>query len=61
MLVVSLAVSDWCMMMTMGPPLFVNVFISKWWAFGEPMCNLYGFLGGVFGKKGFRIYKIKQP
>ena len=49
MLVVALALSDFIMMNTQGPPLFINVFISKWWAFGPLVCKLYGFLGGVFG------------
>jgi len=49
MLVVALAVSDFCMITTMAPPLFINVFISRWWAFGGAMCNLYGMFGGGFG------------
>eukprot|EP00095_Tigriopus_kingsejongensis_P000350 maker-scaffold1125_size61249-snap-gene-0.12 protein:Tk00350 transcript:maker-scaffold1125_size61249-snap-gene-0.12-mRNA-1 annotation:"opsin" len=49
MLVVALALSDLVMICTQAPPLFVNVFISKFWAFGPLACDLYGFLGGVFG------------
>lgn len=50
MLVVSLALSDFIMMNTQGPPLFLNVFVSRWWAWGPLVCKLYGFLGGVFGR-----------
>ena len=49
MMVVALAFSDLVMINTQAPPLFVNVFMSKYWAFGELACDLYGFLGGVFG------------
>ena len=50
MLVVALAISDFCMINSVAPPLFINVFLSKYWAFGVFGCELYGFLGGVFGK-----------
>jgi len=49
MLVVALAASDFIMIQTQAPPLFINVFMSRWWAFGKLGCELYGFLGGVFG------------
>lgn len=55
MLVVSLALSDFLMINTQAPPLFINVFMGKYWAFGILGCELYGFLGGVFGKKRKRI------
>jgi len=58
MLVVALALSDLLMINTMAPPLFINVFMSRWWAFGEAMCNPYGFLGGVFGKFIFLIHSL---
>ena len=51
MLVVALAFSDFLMINSVGPPLFINVFMSKYWAFGPLMCELYGLLGGIFGKK----------
>ena len=50
MMVVSLAFSDFCMINAVGPPLFINVFMGKYWAFGVLGCELYGFLGGVFGE-----------
>ncbi|XP_059094144.1 compound eye opsin BCRH2-like [Tigriopus californicus] len=49
MLVVALAFSDFIMICSLAPPLFINVFIGKYWAFGPLGCELYGFLGGVFG------------
>ncbi|XP_059094298.1 compound eye opsin BCRH2-like [Tigriopus californicus] len=49
MLVVALAFSDFVMIWSQAPPLFINVFMSKHWAFGPLACELYGFLGGVFG------------
>ena len=51
MMVVALALSDFIMICTMAPPLFINVFMGKYWAFGPLMCKLYGFLGGVFGEE----------
>ena len=51
MIIVALAVSDLLMMQTMGPPVFVNVFMDHMWAFGVLGCKLYGFLGGVFGDR----------
>lgn len=56
MLVVSLALSDLLMINTQAPPLFVNVFLSKHWAFGPLLCSLYGFTGGVFG-----MWTFKKP
>ena len=50
MLVVTLALSDFIMINSQAPPLFINMFMSKYWAFGKLACQLYGFLGGVFGK-----------
>ena len=50
MLVVALALSDFLMINTQAPPLFINIFLSKYWAFGPLVCNLYGFAGGVFGR-----------
>jgi len=49
MLVVALAASDFIMIQHQAVPLFVNAFMSRYWAFGELACELYGFLGGVFG------------
>lgn len=50
MMVVTLALSDFLMINSQAPPLFVNVFMGKYWAFGQLGCELYGFLGGVFGE-----------
>ncbi len=55
MLVVSLALSDFIMMGVLVPPVVVNMFISRWWVFGEPFCNFYGFMGGVFGTSSLII------
>ena len=49
MLIVTLALSDFMMINHQAPPLFINVFMSKYWAFGKLACKLYGFLGGVNG------------
>ena len=49
MLIVSLALSDLLMINAVAPPLFINIFLSKWWAYGVLACEIYGFLGGVFG------------
>ncbi len=54
-LVVSLALSDFIMMCVLVPPVVVNMFISRWWVFGEPFCNFYGFMGGVFGTSSLII------
>ena len=51
MMVVALAFSDFAMINSNGPPLFVNVFMGKYWAFGTLACELYAFFGGVFGKR----------
>ena len=53
MMVVALALSDLIMINTQAPPLFINVFMGKYWAFGPLMCKFYGFLGGVFGEFRF--------
>eukprot|EP00094_Tigriopus_californicus_P004155 TCALIF_04003-PA protein Name:"Similar to Compound eye opsin BCRH2 (Hemigrapsus sanguineus)" AED:0.27 eAED:0.27 QI:0/0.4/0.18/0.81/1/1/11/0/584 len=55
MLVVALAFSDFVMIWSQAPPLFINVFMSKHWAFGPLACELYGFLGGVFERKRFEL------
>ena len=50
MLVVNLAVSDLCMMTTMGLPPVINTAIAGHWIFGTLICKLYGSAGALFGK-----------
>eukprot|EP00095_Tigriopus_kingsejongensis_P002825 maker-scaffold80_size398941-snap-gene-2.17 protein:Tk02825 transcript:maker-scaffold80_size398941-snap-gene-2.17-mRNA-1 annotation:"opsin" len=49
MLVVALAASDFIMIWTQAPPLFISMLISKYWAFGHFWCRMYAFTAGVFG------------
>ncbi len=49
MFVVNLALSDLVMMTTMGPPVTINVFMQRYWAWGAFGCKLYGFIGAVCG------------
>ncbi|XP_059081388.1 compound eye opsin BCRH2-like [Tigriopus californicus] len=49
MFVINLALSDLIMMTTMGPPVTINVFMQRYWAWGAFGCKLYGFLGAVCG------------
>ncbi|CRK97768.1 CLUMA_CG011148, isoform A [Clunio marinus] len=46
--VVNLAVSDFMIMFTMGPPMVVNCY-HETWVFGPLMCQLYGMAGSLFG------------
>ena len=48
LLVVNLAVSDFMIMFTMGPPMVVNCY-NETWTFGPLMCQLYGMAGSLFG------------
>lgn len=48
LLVVNLAVSDFMIMFTMGPPMVVNCWYETW-VFGPLMCELYGMSGSLFG------------
>jgi len=48
LLVVNLAVSDFMIMFTMGPPMVVNCYYETW-VFGPLMCELYGMAGSLFG------------
>lgn len=48
LLVVNLAISDFCMMFTMFPPMVVNCYHHTW-AFSPFFCELYGFFGSLFG------------
>lgn len=48
LLVVNLAVSDFMIMFTMGPPMVVNCYYETW-VFGPLMCQLYGMSGSLFG------------
>jgi len=49
MFVVNLAFSDLCMMTTQGLPVAINMFISRYWAFGVLACRVYACLGAIFG------------
>ncbi|XP_059083601.1 compound eye opsin BCRH2-like isoform X2 [Tigriopus californicus] len=49
MLIVALALSDFIMIWTQAPPLFVSMVISKYWAFGHFWCRMYAFTAGIFG------------
>lgn len=49
MFVINLALSDLIMMTTMGPPVTINVFMQRYWAWGATGCKLYGFIGAVCG------------
>ncbi|XP_055839925.1 opsin Rh6 [Episyrphus balteatus] len=46
--VVNLAVSDFCMMFTMFPPVVLNGFYGTW-ILGPFLCELYGLFGSLFG------------
>jgi r-opsin len=48
LLVVNLAFSDFMMMVTMFPFMSISNFYETW-AFGPLMCEVYGFLGSLFG------------
>eukprot|EP00088_Acartia_fossae_P038226 TRINITY_DN39527_c0_g1_i1.p1 TRINITY_DN39527_c0_g1~~TRINITY_DN39527_c0_g1_i1.p1 ORF type:complete len:343 (+),score=8.85 TRINITY_DN39527_c0_g1_i1:113-1141(+) len=48
-LIVNLAISDLCMMTTMGLPVVINPIFSTYWAYGPFACRLYGCFGAVFG------------
>jgi len=49
MFVVNLAFSDLCMMTTQALPCFLNIFISRYWAWSVLGCKIYAALGAVFG------------
>lgn len=48
MLVVNLAISDFCMMATMFPPMVTSCYYHTW-AFSAFFCELYGLFGSLFG------------
>ncbi|XP_066941474.1 rhodopsin-like [Macrobrachium rosenbergii] len=48
MYVVSLAFSDFGMMLTMCPPILVNCYYQTW-SFSDVACQIYGMLGSSFG------------
>jgi r-opsin len=48
LLVINLAVSDFLMLFTMGPPLVYNCFYETW-NLGPLMCEIYAFFGSIFG------------
>ncbi|XP_023330327.1 compound eye opsin BCRH1 [Eurytemora carolleeae] len=49
MFVVNLAISDLCMMTSMGVPVIFNQFVERYWAWGILGCKIYGCLGAIFG------------
>lgn len=46
--VVNLAVSDFMIMFTMGPPMVVNCYYETW-VFGPLACEIYAMCGSLFG------------
>ncbi|KAK9503594.1 hypothetical protein O3M35_010122 [Rhynocoris fuscipes] len=48
LLVVNLAFSDFCMMLTMSPPMVINCYYETW-VLGPFMCELYALFGSIFG------------
>ncbi|XP_042242825.1 rhodopsin-like [Homarus americanus] len=48
LLVVSLAFSDFLMMFTMFPPMVITCY-WRTWVLGALFCEIYGFLGSLFG------------
>jgi len=48
LLVVNLALSDFLMMFTMFPPMVYNCYAGTW-SFSGFFCEIYGFLGNLFG------------
>jgi len=47
--IVALAFSDLMMMTTQAVPVFLNAWISDYWAFGALNCQLYALSGGILG------------
>nr|BAQ54944.1 opsin, long-wavelength sensitive type [Indolestes peregrinus] len=48
LLVVNLAISDFCMMIAMCPLMVVNCYFETW-VFGPLMCQIYAYAGSLFG------------
>jgi r-opsin len=48
LLIVNLAISDFGMMFTMGPPMVIACY-HETWVFGPQMCELYAMLGSLWG------------
>ncbi|XP_064084728.1 rhodopsin-like [Macrobrachium nipponense] len=48
MLIINLAISDFLMMVTMFPPMMITCY-WRTWTFGAFFCEVYGFLGSLFG------------
>uniref|UniRef100_A0A0K8SBN6 G-protein coupled receptors family 1 profile domain-containing protein n=1 Tax=Lygus hesperus TaxID=30085 RepID=A0A0K8SBN6_LYGHE len=48
LLVVNLAFSDFCMMLSMSPAMVINCYYETW-VLGPFMCELYAMLGSLFG------------
>ncbi|XP_047469573.1 compound eye opsin BCRH1-like [Penaeus chinensis] len=49
MFVVNLSFSDFMMMASQFPVFFMNCFSGGYWSLGAFACEVYGFLGSVFG------------
>nr|APY20638.1 long wavelength sensitive opsin [Octodonta nipae] len=48
LLVVNLAFSDFCMMLTMSPAMVINCY-NETWVLGPLFCEIYGMCGSLFG------------
>ncbi|XP_070500945.1 rhodopsin-like [Chironomus tepperi] len=46
--VINLAVSDFMIMFSMGPPMVINCYYETW-VFGPLACQIYGMCGSLFG------------
>lgn len=46
--VINLALSDFCMMFCMSPPMVINCYFETW-VFGPLFCDLYAMAGSLFG------------
>lgn len=48
LLVINLAISDFCMMVCMSPPMVINCYYETW-VFGPLFCEIYAMAGSLFG------------
>lgn len=46
--VVNLAISDFCMMLCMSPPMVINCYYETW-VLGPMFCQIYAMVGSLFG------------
>jgi len=49
MFVINLAISDICMMTSMGLPVTINAYTKRYWMWGSLACQVYGCIGAIFG------------